>query len=243
MVAALAACIDIWVVDANRGTRPMTISTISRDWLRRWLRVPSTQDIVAQVSAQLGVYPATGHEVESSDPEHPASWLSLDYVHERVLEQLKAQNDRWEAADGRLRLILGLIGVVFAVTIGLIPKPTSAQSSTEQSLLPFLVGAPAFLAVATFLVAGLIAVVAWWPLEFDRPPAPDDLRSEYLTTDPRETKLETIDTILVAYANNERVLEWKFRAFKVALVLTSIATGLFGAAAMIQLLLVTRSWG
>jgi hypothetical protein len=122
----------------------------------------------------------------------------------------------------------------------LIPKPASQAS--EQTLVPFVVGVPAIVAVAIFLLAGLITVVAWWPLEFDRPPAPDDLRSEYLTTDPRETKLETVDTILVAYAKNERVLDRKFRAFKIALVLTTIATALFGAAAMIQLALVTRAW-
>lgn len=79
-------------------------------------------------------------------------------------------------------------------------------------------------------------------MKFDRPPDPDVLRNEYLTTYPCVTKLETIDSILVAYVHNEAVLNWKFRAFKIALVLTTIATGLFGAAAIIQLLLVTRGW-
>jgi len=55
------------------------------------------------------------------------------------------------------------------------------------------------------------------------------------------TKLETIDTMLVAYATNEVVLNQKFRAFKIALALTTIATALFGAAAIIQLALVTRA--
>jgi hypothetical protein len=174
------------------------------------------------------------------NPENPANWLSLDYVHDRILEQLDAQNARWEAADGRLRLILGLISVVFAVTIGLVPKTASA--ATEQVYLPFWVGAPPIAATGVFLTAGLIAVSAYWPMKFSRPPAPDELRDKYLTTDPSITKLETIDTILLAYSRNEVVLTFKFLAFKIAVILTTVATGLFGGAAIIQLLLVTRGW-
>jgi hypothetical protein len=38
------------------------------------------------------------------------------------------------------------------------------------------------------------------------------------------------------------VLTFKFLAFKIAVILTTVATGLFGGAAIIQLLLVTRGW-
>jgi hypothetical protein len=90
-----------------------------RAGIGRWLGVPTNQSIATEVARQLAALQGNGPGAQISDPEDPRSWLSLDYVHDRVLEQLKAQNDRWEAADSRLRLILGLIGVVFAVTIGL----------------------------------------------------------------------------------------------------------------------------
>ena len=67
------------------------------------------------------------------------------------------------------------------------------------------------------------------------------MRNQYLTTDPRHTKLETVDTILLYWGQNEQALKWKFSAFKIALVLSTIATGLFGAAVMIQLSGITRA--
>jgi hypothetical protein len=135
-------------------------------WLRSLLGVPTADELDSQVSllvaAQLAIRTPAGPPVVVDDnPENPANWLSVAYVHDRVLEQLVAQNDRWEAADGRLRLILGLISVVFAVTIGLVPK--TASSASDQVYLPFWVGAPAVAAAAVFLIAGLIAVRAYWP--------------------------------------------------------------------------------
>jgi hypothetical protein len=95
-----------------------------RDNLRSWLGVPSPEQLADFVSAQISVHlaasPPSGAvgsqslAVPNEDPENPANWLSLDYVHDRILDQLDAQNGRWESADQRLRLILGLIGVVFA---------------------------------------------------------------------------------------------------------------------------------
>ena len=93
--------------------------------------------------------------------------------------------------------------------------------------------------MGVYLVAGLLAVRAYWPLKFYRPPEPVDLRNEYLTTDPRVTKLEIIDTILLYWDENERALQRKFHTFKIAVVLTTIATGLFGAAVIIQLFAIT----
>lgn len=112
-------------------------------FLRSWLGVPTAEELESQVllrvTGHLAARNPAGPPVAVDDnPENPANWLSLDYVHDRVLEQLDAQNDRWETADGRLRLILGLIGVVFAVTIGLVPK--TASSVSEQVTLPFWVG-------------------------------------------------------------------------------------------------------
>jgi hypothetical protein len=182
--------------------------------------------------------------VASQDPEDPSTWLSLDVVYDRVLAQLDAQSERWESADGRLRLILGLIGVVFAITSSFVTRGvtiTGAGGVAELLYLPFVVGAPLVLGMLVFLVAGLIAIVAYWPLRFERPPEPADLRDAYLTTEPRMTKLVIIDTILQAYDVNEQTLQRKLRAFKLAIVLSVIATGFFGSAVIIQLLSITRA--
>jgi hypothetical protein len=176
------------------------------------------------------------------NPEDPANWHSLNDVYERVLAQLDAQNDRWESIDGRLRVILGLIGVVFAISSSFAARGTGGPPG-EPTLLPFWVGTLLIAGLALYFTGGLIALTAYWPLTFHRPPQPADLRNEYLTTDPRITRLEIVDTILLVYPSNEHALQVKFRAYRFALVLTTMATGLFGAAVIIQLLMITRRWG
>ena len=96
--------------------------------MRAWLQLPSPDELAKRISAQLAASPLL-HEGGSlspagakDDPEDPANWLSLDYVHDPVLDQLDAQNARWESADQRLRLILGLIGVVFAITSSFVSR-------------------------------------------------------------------------------------------------------------------------
>jgi hypothetical protein len=114
-------------------------------------------------------------------------------------------------------------------------------ASVEPLYLPFWVGTPLVVGVGLYLLAGLIAVVAYWPLKFWRPPEPFLLR-DHVTTDSRLTKLEAVDTILDYWRQNEQALKWKFRMFKMAMVLSIIATGLFGAAVIIQLIAITRAW-
>jgi len=103
------------------------------------------------------------------DAEDPANWIGLEYVHDRVLAQLEHQSQLWEAADGRLRLVLGIIGIVFAVTLGLLPRgnitvQTEAWTPpTVPILLPFWVGVLAIGGLVLFAVAGGIAGVAYWP--------------------------------------------------------------------------------
>src|SRR5438270_6647328 len=63
------------------------------------------------------------------DPEDPASWIGLDYVHKLMLAKSEQQLKLWEEADGRLRLILGVIGIVFAVTLEV--RPTSRFSAQD----------------------------------------------------------------------------------------------------------------
>jgi hypothetical protein len=173
--------------------------------------------------------------INQGDGDDPANWLSLDYVHEQVQAQLKAQEVIWEAVDGRLRLILGVIGIVFAAAAAF------QRAAGGGPLLPFWVGAGVSLAVSLFLLAAIIAGVSYWPYDFDRPPQPHRLRERYLTTDPREVMLAVVDTILVAYTNNAAVIERKNLAFKRAFVLTATATALLGIALAIQVACQTAS--
>jgi len=57
--------------------------------------------------------------------------------------------------------------------------------------------------------------LGYWPREFDRPPKPSTLRDIYLTTAEEQTKLEVLDTMLLAYDANGEELERKFARFKV----------------------------
>lgn len=178
--------------------------------------------------------PATTPSDEPFDPEDPHNWLSLDYVHERALAQLDAQSELWDVVDARLRLILGVIGIVFAAALGL---------QRGAAPIPFWAGTLAILAILLFLVAGIIAARVYWPTPFDRPPNPTILRAQYLTTDPRLTRLEVIDTIIQAYNRNQVVIDRKNFAFKLAFVLTGAATALLGAAVVVQTAAQTPPWG
>jgi hypothetical protein len=189
-------------------------------WLRTWL--------LERLEAAGPIDEAEEGEI---DPDDPANWLSLDYIHDQVQEQLKAQSDLWDAVDGRLRLILGVIGIVFAASATFQRQVT--LGGTAQ--IPFWIGLFVGLAVVLFLIAGAIVAVAYWPQEFNRPPDPIDLRNRWLTTEPEEVKLIVIDSILEAYNDNEDVIERKNDAFKAAFVLTAVATAVMGLALIAQL--------
>jgi hypothetical protein len=191
---------------------------------------------------------ASAPAAADDDPENPANWVGLNYVHDQVAAQLKEQSDLWEEADNRLRLILGVIGIVFAVTLGLIPRGTVSVPSAEggaatvPQLLPFFVGVPAIVGLVLFGVAGVVALVAYWPRDFNLPPAPDSLR-KYITSNEREIKLTVLDEMLDAYEANKVWLGRKFLAFRWALIITGIATAALGAGVIIQLAQVTRAFG
>jgi len=95
--------------------------------------------------------------------------------------------------------------------------------------------------LALFFVAGVIATLAYWPRDFNWPPAPSSLR-KYLTTDPREIKLTAIDEMLDAYASNEVELDRKSLAVRGSLGITVFATALLGAALIMDVLVYTRAW-
>jgi hypothetical protein len=108
-------------------------------------------------------------------------------------------------------------------------------------LLPPLVGITAIVGLVLFGVAGVLALVAYWPRDFNLPPAPSSLR-KYITTSEREVKLIVLDEMLDAYEGNKVWLGRKFLAFRWALVISGIATAALGAGVIIQLAQVTRAW-
>ena len=120
------------------------------------------------------------------DPDDPENWISLDYVEEVTQAQMARQAAEWDLLDGRLRLILGIVGVVFAAVLGFQRGP---------SLLEAHVAFLAQVAVLLFLSAGIVAVVGFWPRDFNWPPDPRDLY-EYLTTEPRRTRKDLIDSLI-----------------------------------------------
>jgi len=198
--------------------------------LRTWL--------LERLQASEAVDEAAEAEI---DPDDPDNWLSLDYIHDQVQEQLKAQSDLWDAVDGRLRLILGVIGIVFAASATFQRQVTAGGAAQ----IPFALGVLVSVAVVLFFVAGSIVALAYWPQKFNRPPDPIDLRERWLTTDPNLVKLIVTDSIREAYNDNEDVIERKNFAFKVAFVLTAVATGVLGAALVLQVACQTVAppWG
>ncbi len=156
---------------------------------------------------------------------HSDNWQSLDYIHDQVVAQIEHQWEVWDAVDGRLRLILGFIGIVFAAALGL----RGVSVGGAAVFIPFWVGLLASLAVASYLIAAAIVGIAYLATDFDWPPAPGALRTQYLRTHPRRTKLEVVDTLVAAYARNARLIARKHRAFVWAFTLSAGATIMLGA--------------
>jgi len=175
--------------------------------------------------------PHSEDEFDELDPNDPASWQSLDYIHDQVQTQLNVQSGIWDAVDGRLRLILGVI----RSSLPRLVHSFNAHPGRQGAPLPFSVGAATIVAVLLFLGAAAMVAWAYRPTDFDRPPKPGELRDLYLTTDPRWVKLTVIDSILDAYTGNEAVIKRKNRAFKWAFSLTAAGTGLLGLALMTQI--------
>ena len=108
--------------------------------------------------------------------------------------------------------------------------------------MPSWIGTAVIGGVALYLVAALVAIWGYRPQNFDRPPKPIEMRADYLTVAPAEAKRELIDTVLLAYDKNERTIARKFRAFRTAFVLATIATGAIGVALIGQIALQTKPW-
>jgi len=110
------------------------------------------------------------------DPDDPDNWTGLDYVHERVLDQLGRQEVRWKEVDDRLRFLLGVIGIVVAAGVGFMRSSVPAVGLSAAAVDPLAVFMPSWLgsavivAIILYLIAGAMAGWAYRPQKFDRPP-------------------------------------------------------------------------
>lgn len=171
--------------------------------------------------------PANEEDDINESEEDPDNWKSLDYVHDQIGEQFEHQSALWDALDGRLRLVLGVIGIAFAAGLSF-RAPNGPAGTTAWFPLPL--GVVAALAVVLYMMAAAIVARVYIPTAFDWPPKPANLRTDFLLIDPRETKLSVIDTMVKAYQANELVIGWKTRWFVRAFGMTTLATFLLGIA-------------
>jgi hypothetical protein len=151
---------------------------------------------------------------------------SFDFIFDQVVEQLRIQDRLWDAVDGRLRLILGVIGIILAAML----QGLTRGLEPPHQPLAFITGASAGLAVGLFLVAGATVAWAYRPREFDWPPKPQGLADFYRDKTRLETRAAVLGTMLAAYDANARVIRQKVRAFKAGFVLSAAAVGLLGVA-------------
>ena len=159
--------------------------------------------------------------------DNPRNWKSLDYIQAQVEGQIKAQFDVWRLLDDRLRLVLGVIGIVFTAVLAF--QRTAAPVDPDVVYLLRV-------AMIYFFLAGLIAAFSYmWGMDLDWPPHPTGLREGFLTTPERETRLTVIDTVVAAYTENERRIVRRARAFFVAFGLTIVATMLLAMATWIHI--------
>jgi hypothetical protein len=193
-----------------------------RQHLRSWLLSPEELERLATPIPTAEPPPLEGPE-KPFDPLDPDNWVSLDYIEEVLQDRMERQSDAWDLVDGRLRLILGVVGIIFAAVLGF--QRGATQLDYHVTLLVNL-------AVLLFLMAGIIAAIAYWPGDFNWPPDPEDFR-RYLTTDPRRVKLWLVDSLIYrGYNRNEVYMLWKGRAFRASFVLTVLAVAALAAALM-----------
>lgn len=191
----------------------------------------------------------TGAPNDSADAVYLAR---LDYIHERVLAELDAQESRWRDIDDRLRLILGVIGIVLAVGAGFVrssmpaflPSPAPGSAPATIIFLPFWVGTSVIVAVILYLIAGGMVAWAYQFQGFDRPIRPARM-GQYLLRDgmeAREAKEYVVGTIIQAYSLNQDIINAKVAWFNRAFLLTGVATGVLGTGVVAQLAFLTIPW-
>lgn len=128
--------------------------------------------------------------------------------------------------DGRLRLLLGFIGVIFALALNFV---------SEFGLLDLAVRSLIMLALVLLIFAAIVAGVAFVPRPFERPPTPSTLFQDYLPIEPTETRFDVVATMVQAYNENAEVIDGRLRLFKAAFALLGFAVLLLGIAIIVQL--------
>jgi hypothetical protein len=196
------------------------VLAVLRQRLRAWLLSADELERLGSPPVASQVMPAAEPPFE---PEDPANWVSLDYIEEVVQDRMERQSDAWDLVDGRLRLILGVVGIIFAAVLGF---------QRGQSQLDYHVVVLINLAVALFLFAGIVAALAYLPGDFNWPPNPEDLRL-YQTTELRKTKKDIVDSMIFrGYNRNEVLILRKTNAFRLAFGVTAVAITVLAVALM-----------
>jgi len=99
------------------------------------------------------------------------------------------------------------------------------------------------LSVGLFMVAALIAALAFRTRDFNWPPNPQGLYQGYLHRDPRMAKQSTCLAIIFAYNRNGSIIQEKNRSFNIAFTFASVAVFVLGIALMAHIALQTMPPG
>jgi hypothetical protein len=163
-----------------------------------------------------------------SDYAPPEEWASVDLIYDLTLREQDAQLKAWEEADGRLRLLLGFIGVILAGALGV-----TGNLRPDAGAVRVLAG----LAICALVVTGFLAFQAYRPRHLHRPPDVQALRLNYLTRRSAETKLEVVDQFLRVYNLNQDVIREKLSVYTRAQYLFFASVLLLASAILMRLLL------
>ncbi len=130
---------------------------------------------------------------------------SLDYVHDRIKEQVDYQVSKVARLDAKAS---GLIVADVAVAALIINKDVLFRDR-------WYLGAGIMFLLGLSLLFGLMTI---WTVKIDKPPRPAILFQKYLDKTEQSTKYNVTYDLAVAYIYNEEQLKHKMRKFKISVL-------------------------
>jgi len=132
---------------------------------------------------------------------------SIDIVLDETRRTLDFQFEQLDGLDTKSGIIMGITGVIITLLItALIGKPDLFDEVWLKILTALVVGV---LFVSLFLSYMNIRISKW-----SKPPEIITLRTDYIVKDMQETKQKTMDTMLTAIKENDKVLDRRINLFK-----------------------------
>ena len=132
---------------------------------------------------------------------------SIDIVLDETRRTLDFQFEQLDGLDTKSGVILGIAGVVITLLItALVEKPDFFGEVWLKILVALVV---IVLFVSLFLSYRNIRISKW-----SKPPEIMTLRTDYIVKDIQETKLKTMDTMLTAIKENDKILDRRIYLFK-----------------------------